>query len=203
MTRLIVWRHGRSEWNATGRFQGQADADLDDTGRAQAAAAAAVLAAVRPDLIVASDLARARDTAGALAEVTGLPVETDDRLRERHYGRWQGLTRAEIEERYPEDFASWLAGAPVTAGGIEPWEDVGKRVRMALEEVAARVPDGTVVVASHGGAARQGVAALLGWPYAVSRSLMPLRNCHWSDLRTGNSGWRLYAHNVGVSGGES
>ncbi len=101
MTRLIVWRHGRTEWNVSSRVQGHTDVDLDDIGLREAAEAAPAIAAFGPDLIVSSDLRRAAHTAAALAEVTGLPVEYDARLRERDFGPWQGLTVAEIERDYP------------------------------------------------------------------------------------------------------
>ena len=82
MTRLIIWRHGQTSWNLQHRIQGQQDTSLDDTGRAQAAAAAGLLAAEQVDLLISSDLRRARETAETLAAVTGLPVEFDSRLRE-------------------------------------------------------------------------------------------------------------------------
>src|SRR5262245_57678162 len=100
MIRLVIWRHGRTAWNESGRFQGQADVDLDTAGAAQAVDAAPRVAAYRADLIVSSDLLRAARTAQALAAVTGLPVEHDARLRERNFGPWQGLTQAEIEKRF-------------------------------------------------------------------------------------------------------
>ena len=113
MTRLIIWRHGNTDWNAGDRVQGQSDSPLNARGRDQAAAAAPLLAALRPDAIVSSDLSRAADTAGALAAVTGLPVSFDARLRERHFGIWQGLTLDEIAERYPTEYAAWRAsGVP-------------------------------------------------------------------------------------------
>ena len=111
MTHLIVWRHGRTAWNAEHRFQGQTDVDLDETGFEQAAAAAPRLAALKPDMIISSDLKRATSTATVLAELTRLPIKLDPRLRERHFGPWQGLTAREIEERYPDDFLRW-AGRP-------------------------------------------------------------------------------------------
>jgi probable phosphoglycerate mutase len=89
MTRLIIWRHGNTDWNAANRVQGQTDVPLNDLGREQALAAAPLLAALRPDAIVASDLSRAADTAAALAAPTGLPVRSDQRLRSGT-GCWQG-----------------------------------------------------------------------------------------------------------------
>ncbi len=90
--RLVMLRHGQTEYNAGSRMQGQLDTDLTDLGRAQAVAAAEVLAKRQPLLIVSSDLRRAYDTAVALGERTGLPVHVDTRLRETHLGDWQGLT---------------------------------------------------------------------------------------------------------------
>jgi glucosyl-3-phosphoglycerate phosphatase len=91
--RLVLLRHGQTEYNATSRMQGQLDTDLSDLGRQQAAAAAEVLVTRQPSLIVSSDLRRALDTATTLGERCGLPVSVDIRLRETHLGDWQGLTR--------------------------------------------------------------------------------------------------------------
>jgi len=94
-------------WNAERRFQGQSDCPLDETGRAQADRAARLLAALRPDLIISSDLSRAASTAAPLARLTGLTVILDKDLRERHGGCWEGLTDTEIRERYPDAHATW------------------------------------------------------------------------------------------------
>ena len=198
MTRLIVWRHGRTEWNFTGRFQGQTDVDLDDIGVEQTEASAPRLAAYRPDVIVSSDLRRAARTAEALAALTGLPVDLDKRLRERDFGPWQGLTRQEIRERFPEDLARWHAGEPIENPAVETIDDMAKRVCAAFRDVAERVGvDGTAVVVTHGGAARAGCACVLDWPRAVWHTLGVLGNCHLTELRhTAGRGWLLHAHNV-------
>lgn len=197
MTRLLVWRHGRTSWNATRRLQGQSDIDLDDVGRAQADAAAVLLAAAGPDSIVSSDLGRARRTAAPLAARTGLPVRIDPRLRERAYGDWEGLTGTEIRTRFPAAYRRWRAGRSVSAHGVEDLSDLAKRAGEALTEAAASVPGGTVVVVAHGGAAKLGVGALLGWSEDTLLRLEGLDNCHWSELRSDESGWRLVAHNLG------
>ncbi|GIM88095.1 histidine phosphatase family protein [Salinispora arenicola] len=200
MTRLVVWRHGNTDWNASGRVQGQTDISLNDLGQEQAQAAARLLAGLRPDAIVASDLRRAADTAAALAALTSLPVRTDVRLRERYFGRWQGLQLTEAAERYPDEYARWRAGDPDPGAGIETLDDLGKRLGSALQEAADTVPGGTVVVATHGGAARQGIGQLLGWEPAVLRTVDSLRNCHWTELWHDDvRGWHLRAHNVGPS----
>ena len=200
MTRLVVWRHGNTDWNASGRVQGQTDISLNDLGQEQAHVAARLLAGLRPDAIVASDLRRAADTAAALAALTSLPVRTDVRLRERYFGRWQGLQLTEAAERYPDEYARWRAGDPDPGAGIETLDDLGKRLGSALQEAADTVPGGTVVVATPGGAARQGIGQLLGWEPAVLRTVDSLRNCHWTELWHDDvRGWHLRAHNVGPS----
>jgi probable phosphoglycerate mutase len=198
VTRLILWRHGNTDWNAIDRIQGQTDTALNDRGRSQAAAAAPLLAALKPDAIVASDLSRAADTAAVLARLTNLPVHTDPRLRERSYGTWEGLTLTEVAERFPAERERWRRGEQSPGCGVEDLDDLGKRVSEVLQELGDANPGGTVVVTTHGGAARQGCGHLLGWPVAVLRTIGPLQNCHWTDLRHEPViGWRLRAHNLG------
>ncbi|HSK26865.1 MAG TPA: histidine phosphatase family protein [Jiangellales bacterium] len=199
--RVVLWRHGRTEWNAAGRFQGQSDIELDDAGRAQAERAARLLAALWPTLLVSSDLRRAHDTASALARLTGLEVETDPDLREIYAGRFQGLLGAEIAERFPEDHARWREGDPLEpVGGGETRLEVAERVARAVERVAARLPeDGLAVLATHGGAARLGIARLIGLPVEHFGSLGVLSNCSWSMLAEDRSGgWQLVEHNAGT-----
>jgi probable phosphoglycerate mutase len=200
VSRLIVWRHGNTDWNAGHLVQGQADVPLNDTGHQQAVAAAELLVRFRPDAIVASDLRRAADTAAALAALTGLPVAHDPRLRERYFGPWQGRTMAEVAETRPQEYARWRAGADVVGDDIETLDDLGKRVADGLQAAAAQAaPGGTVVVATHGAAARQGIGHLLGWPREQLRTLRALQNCHWAELAQDTTrGWQLAAYNVGV-----
>jgi len=103
----VLWRHGQTTWNAERRFQGQSDIPLDATGQAQAQRAARLLAGLRPDMIVSSDLSRAANTAAPLARLTGLDVILDKDLRERHGGQWEGLTDTEIRARFPAEHATW------------------------------------------------------------------------------------------------
>jgi broad specificity phosphatase PhoE len=197
VTRLYIWRHGRTLWNAEHRVQGQTDVELDETGHAQAKAAAVHLARHRPDAIVSSDLRRAVQTAEHLAEHTGLPITLDPRLRERYFGVWQGLTDAEMQERHPELHALWRQGARDAAGlGMESMADLEKRAIAAFLDAAQALPGGSTVITAHGGTAKYGVAALLGWPDGISRTLGPLANCHWIELRdTPNRGWQLWSYN--------
>ncbi len=194
--RLLVWRHGRTEWNASGRFQGQLDPPLDDEGRAQAAWTAPQLAGGLPagdTVLLSSDLRRARQTADALAPLLGVEVRVDERLREHSLGRWEGLTRTEVAERYPEQYADWVAGHPVRGRGGEAAEAVAAR---ALAAVAALPPARTAVLVTHGGTAGRLIEALLGMGVDQRRVFGPLGNCHWSDLSVQGSRWRLMRHNV-------
>jgi glucosyl-3-phosphoglycerate phosphatase len=193
----VLWRHGQTVWNAERRFQGQSDIPLDETGQAQAERAARLLAALRPDLIVSSDLSRASGTAAALARLTGLEVALDKDLRERSGGSWEGLTDTEIRTRYPVEHASW------TPPDGEPSAVVAERVASALHRAAEAVsdpvmPTGLAVVASHGAALRLGMSRLLGMPEELFGVLGPLSNCSWSVLGRRSGRWRLVEHNAGT-----
>jgi probable phosphoglycerate mutase len=197
--RLVVWRHGRTEWNASGRFQGQLDPPLDDEGRAQAARTAPYLAATLPGedtVLVSSDLRRAVDTAGALAPLLGVPVRIDDRLREHGLGSWEGLTRDEVEERHPEQYEQWVAGHPVPGRGGEAQADVAAR---ALAVVADLPAAPAAVLVTHGGTAGRLMEGLLGLGPEHRRIFGPLGNCHWSELSFQASGWRLMRHNLSAA----
>jgi broad specificity phosphatase PhoE len=198
--RIVLWRHGRTEWNASGRFQGQTDIDLDEIGRAQAWESARRLAALEPDLLISSDLRRTRDTIAALAEITGKPIQLDRRLRETFAGEWQGLTGAEIASRYPEEYKAWRAGDPLLkVGGGETRQDVAERMAAAVRDIAARLADdGLAVLTSHGGAARLGIAALIGMPLERFTNIGGLSNGSWSMLRDTDQGWVLVEHNAGT-----
>jgi broad specificity phosphatase PhoE len=199
--RLLVWRHGRTAWNATGRFQGQLDPPLDDEGRAQAARTAPHLAAElrgQDVVVVSSDLRRAVDTGAALASLLGLPIRIDERLREHGLGSWEGLTRDEVETRHPGQYADWLAGRPVPGRGGEAQADVAARAMAAVRDLPAA---STAVLVTHGGTAGRLVEALLGLGPNQRRVFGPLGNSHWSELSFQTTGWRLMRHNMSVPAG--
>lgn len=198
--RVVLWRHGRTEWNAGGRFQGQTDVDLDDVGRQQVVRAARLLAALGPELILSSDLRRAADTAAALGRLVDQPVELDTRLRETYAGEWQGLTGAEIAARYPGEFSAWQSGDPeLRVGGGESRADVAARMADAVTDAAAKLTDsGLAVLVTHGGAARLGVARLVGLPLERFTNLGGLSNGSWSMLSESSHGWVLVEHNAGT-----
>jgi probable phosphoglycerate mutase len=199
--RVILLRHGRTAWNAQRRFQGQADPPLDEVGLAQAYEVAALVAAIRPEVLLSSDALRAMQTAAPLGEVTGLSVGSDIRLRERSLGHWEGLTRDEVAARYPEEYADWIAGRDVSGRGGETREQVAERALAAF----AALPDvDTAVLVTHSATAMALCSAILGMPQQV-HVLGPLANCHWSELVTEHQDggvplWRLRGHNIGAPG---
>ena len=177
--RIVLLRHGVTPWNADGRYQGQTDIELAETGHQQAKAAAhAIGAAYAVTRLVSSDLMRARQTAAYVAEETGLEVAYDPRLREVCAGDAEGMNRAQILDRFGGEMPdSW------EPYGGESWPTVASRFSAALNDVAASVaPEETVVVVAHGGAIRQGVVAFLGWDPSVVTTLAPLPNCAWIEL---------------------
>ena len=194
--RVLLWRHGRTRWNVEHRFQGQADPPLDEVGRQQAAVAARLLAAYRPTGIVSSDLHRAVQTARPLAELLGLPVALDPRLRERSLGSWEGLTREEVGHAHPDEYGHWLAGREAHQEGSESRTEVGDR---ALAALAAATGE-TVVLVSHSATAMALTGRLLGLPVTGWRAVGPLGNGRWSEFTEDEHGWRLRAHNLGPLG---
>ncbi|MDO8108139.1 histidine phosphatase family protein [Isoptericola sp. b441] len=198
---VVLWRHGRTAYNAEGRMQGGIDIPLDEVGTWQAVQGAQHLAQRhRPARIVASDLGRAMATAQALADLVGVPCETDVRLRERSFGDWEGRTANEIRERWPEEFAVWRSGGDPRRTGAETRAEVASRVAAAVEELATSMdPDTTLVVTSHGAAITLGIARLLGLD-AGWRGIAGLHNAHWSLLRPSGrrpGAWYLESHNLG------
>lgn len=198
---VVLWRHGRTAYNAQARLQGQVDIELDHVGRWQAGRAAETLAVQhRPARLLSSDLGRARATAQALADVTGVPLETDERLRERSFGEWEGLTADEIAVRWPEAHGVWRAGRDPERVGAETRAQVAARMARAVREHAAAT-DGTLVCVSHGAAITLALTALLGLDPHEWRGIVGLHNAHWAVLRasTGEAvpPWRLAGHNLG------
>lgn len=148
---LWLVRHGQTDWNITGRFQGQADPGLNEAGRLQASQLAARLAGRPFDALYSSDLLRARETADRLAAELGLPVRLDARLREVNHGEWDGLLAAEIEARFPLDWSE-RRRSPLTARppGGETVLEVADRVQDVAADIARLHPRGEVLVVGHG-----------------------------------------------------
>jgi len=179
---LVLVRHGRTAWNAEGRFQGQADPPLDDVGWEQARLTALSLARLRPAAIVSSDLRRAHQTAVMLGAACGLIPATDRNLREVALGTWEGLVHDEAAVRFPAEYAAWSAGADVRRGGGETRAEAGARVAAAVIRFLWRVrTDSPVVVVSHG-LALEGAMGVL-----VARGLVRLDTAPPPHL--GNGEW--------------
>lgn len=210
--RLIMLRHGQTEFNAGSRMQGQLDSELSELGRAQAIAAAEVLAKLQPLLIASSDLHRAYDTAVRLGERTGLPIRVDQRLRETHLGEWQGLTHAEVDAQAPGARLAWREDATWAPHGGESRVDVAARGVPLIAELVSGAsewgdphgPDRPVVLVAHGGLIAALSAALLGLPVASWPILGGMGNASWVQL-SGHSGdddefesirWRLDVWNA-------
>ena len=151
-TRILLARHGETEWNRLGRWQGHADPPLNDAGRAQAATLAAQLIGDGIAAVYSSDLRRASETARIVANRLGLDVTEDPALREIDVGSWSGLTRDEGRERFPEGFARWLSGEIGHDG--ETREALTERVVGAVERIAAAHADEHILVVTHGGGIR-------------------------------------------------
>lgn len=199
--RLLLLRHGRTGWNAQRRFQGHADPPLDEVGRAQAWEVAAIVAALRPGMLVSSSATRAMQTAEVLGEVAALPVIAEPRLRERGLGHWEGLTLDEVAAQYPDEYAQWVAGKDVTRRGGESRIEVASRARQAFGELPETE---LTVLVTHGATAMALCNALLGLDQEV-HLLAALANCHWTELfadgrRGSEPAWRMRGHNLGAPG---
>jgi probable phosphoglycerate mutase len=155
-TRIVLIRHGETAWNAERRLQGHLDIALNGEGQRQARALAVALAGEPIDLLVSSDLVRASQTAGALADVTGLPLQLDARLRERCYGGFEGLLYADIASRFPQAFAAWQgrdvdASLPPGLNQGESFRQFYARVTSAVLAWAHAHPGKTLAIVAHGG----------------------------------------------------
>jgi broad specificity phosphatase PhoE len=152
VTTLLITRHGETEWNREERYQGHADPPLNETGRTQAEELATKLDGQPIHAVYSSDLRRAAETAEIVGALLGLPVEHEPGLREIDVGSWQGLTKAQID------------GHPWDG---ETYEHHSKRVLEALRGIAARHPQGRLLVVTHGGSLRRVQHAVLGEPLPV------------------------------------
>ncbi|BBY30770.1 histidine phosphatase family protein [Mycolicibacterium sediminis] len=211
MRRLVLLRHGQTEYNAGSRMQGQLDTDLSDLGREQASAAAEVLAKRHPLLIVSSDLRRALDTATALGDRAGVPVLTDTRLRETHLGDWQGLTHHDVDAIAPGARLAWRDDARWAPHGGESRVDVAERSLPLVAELVEQQQDWgvddadrPVVLVAHGGLIAALTGAILGLPVDNWPILGGMGNASWvqlaghseADAPFGDVRWRLDVWNA-------
>ncbi|MBA9004509.1 bifunctional RNase H/acid phosphatase [Thermomonospora cellulosilytica] len=148
-TVTLLLRHGETPLSIEKRFAGASDVPLTDTGVEQARAAAQALKGRGVDAVVTSPLARCQATAAEVAAATGAPVRVEEGFREADFGEWEGLTFAEVRERWPEQMNAWLADPSVAPPGGESFEQVARRVRIALDKLKVRHRHRTVLVVSH------------------------------------------------------
>lgn len=171
----LLLRHGQTPMSVQKRYAGRTDAPLTDTGVQQAAAAAKRLAQAGIGAIVSSPLQRTVRTAEEVSAVTGVPVVTDDGFRETDFGAWEGLTFAEVRERWPSDMTAWLADPSVAPPDGESFAQVSERVTAALHRVLAERAGHTVLIVSHVTPIKTLVAAaLLAPPPALFRMHLDL-----------------------------
>jgi broad specificity phosphatase PhoE len=172
VTTILLARHGETDWNLQGRFQGHADPPLNDTGRAQAAELAHALRSEPLAAVYSSPLQRAFETARIVAAAHNLAPIALDALREVDVGSWSGLTRVELEQRFPEQFERWLSYEHGWDDG-ETYEEMGRRVVTALLELAARHAGERILAVTHGGPIRAALAFADGTTHAEARRRGP------------------------------
>lgn len=196
--RLLLVRHGETDHNAGGVWQGQLDSPLSDVGVEQARAAGRALAAYRPTRVVASDLARAAVTAQHVAEASGVEVTLDARWREIHVGQWQGLHTTEVRAGYA-DLLAEMDRSDIRRGvDGETLAEVGRRAGESLRQLLdGLAEDECVVVVAHGVSTRAAVADLLGLDQLLAtHALRTMGNCHWAELAESRTGWQLSTWNA-------
>lgn len=191
--RICLVRHGETSWNTERRLQGHIDIPLNDRGRAQAASTARSLAAQGFDALYSSDLQRAYATAQAIAAGRPQPLREDPRLRERHYGDFQGLRYDEASARFPEAYARFTAREPDhPLPGGESLAAFAARVSQALGEIARRHAGGRVLVVTHGGVLDIAHRLAAGKPLHAPRDFtIPNAALNW--IEHGAGGWCLIA----------
>ncbi|MBC6449688.1 histidine phosphatase family protein [Actinokineospora xionganensis] len=199
---LVLWRHGETDYNASGRMQGHLDSYLTEVGWNQARFAVPALARFSPDIIVASDLRRATDTATVFSEAMGIPLRIDKRLRETNLGLWQGKTSVEVDDGWPGVRGRWQTDATVTPPGGETRVEVAARAAEVVAELDTGTEE-TAVLCAHGGLITALTGRLLDLPVANWSQLGGISNCHWTVLarrETSGLSWRLIAYNAGITG---
>ncbi len=193
--RLLLVRHGETQWNTERRFMGQDDSPLTDRGETQAMAVAERLRHEAVDLLMSSDLGRARSTALRIAHACGLDVQLDRRLRERHVGVLQGLRVEEARERFPEAFTELRQlGACLRIPGGESAEQVETRLQSFLDEMCTYSPDTTVVAVTHGAILMTFLRMVLAIPRGTETRVAFGNTCI-CEFRSRQRVWELHRWN--------
>jgi len=194
-TRMILIRHGETDWNKEGRIQGHMPTHLNEQGRREARLLAPRIADERPQNLYSSDLPRALETAQPIAEATGLEIVSSERLREAYFGLWEGKSFKEVQSGSPGEFANWVESdfhkAPP---GGESAAELRERIIAFLADVAEKHANQTTVIVTHGGPCKYAVAHVLGisptgmYRYAID-------NSSFTTIEIGAAGWRLVTLN--------
>jgi glucosyl-3-phosphoglycerate phosphatase len=203
LRRLVMVRHGETDFNVEGRMQGHLDSELTTAGVDQAHRVARLLIGYQPVRLISSDLSRAARTAEQIGLTTGLSVSLDQRLRETNLGKWQGFTPDEIEVDWPGAVAAWRSDPTSAPPGGESRVDVANRALPVVEELDREL-DGdepvTVVFCAHGGLISSLSCALIGLDPPSWVVIAALGNAHWSVVQRRaqpGSPWRLAGFDVG------
>ncbi len=195
-TFLVFARHGETADNASHVFQGQTGKGLNARGRAQASRLAERLCRVPPDVIVASDLERAVETATIVGRACGLEPILERDLREVDVGAWTGKSHEQIQELYPEEWGAWSAGLDVRRGGGETYAELANRIERAVVRIVGDHGGKRVLVVSHGGAIKSYVAKILAVSAEGLRALAGVGNCGLTVIeREARGRSRLHAWN--------
>lgn len=174
MTRLCLVRHGETDWNLEGRYQGQNDVPLNEKGRAEAHALAQKLQGTPFTAFYTSDLRRAKETAEVLRAFVHLPLTLEPRLREINQGEWEGQLVEVIKARYTELWRERTVDpASVRPPSGETVRDVATRVHAALDDIAALHPEGPVLIVSHGLAIATAICKAGGIELGQAYSVIP------------------------------
>lgn len=175
--KLLLTRHGQTDWNIAGRYQGQSDIPLNQTGWSQAEQIAKRLSTETIHAIYASDLSRAVNTAQAIANLHQLEIEKDPRWRELSFGDWEGMNYKEMSAHSPDVFSKWMLDPQhISTPNGETLDHLARRVRAAFEELKNKHKDETVLVVSHSGALQALLAFTLGvdlnryWQFRISQA---------------------------------
>jgi broad specificity phosphatase PhoE len=190
---IYLIRHGRTEWNVTGRWQGHLDVPLDDAGRDQAARLADRLQreGIRFDALYASDLRRARETAEAVGEALDMEVSAVPALREIDLGAWSGMTREEIARKFPTEWKQLHGEEDIARGGGETFAVFQQRVLNWLSSAAETHAGGRICAVTHGGCIRAALLKVRGLSWAGRDRIPPIDNGSITVLEIAGGAWRV------------
>lgn len=183
--KLFLTRHGQTDWNTAGRYQGQSDTPLNETGLHQAEQIAKRLSKETIHAIYSSDLSRAANTAQTIADFHSLKVKKDSRWRELSFGDWEGMTYKEMSAHSPELFEAWMKDPlTISTPNGETLAQLAERVQAAFEEIKREHKDQTVLVVAHSGSLQSLLAVTLGvdlnryWQFRISQASLSELNVY-------------------------